>query len=200
MSVQFLANRLWVWCSRLYCLAVGPIYCEDLLSGLQGCLLPLSLLPLFPHFFLWDPSRTFGDGSTVSFAFFLLFKCKEKGDPQRLRSPGLRLDPAWDVSVTYDITAAEQGCNWALWKGTGWKEFFKLAYLFSRLWALAVLKGHLCSYGVELQGNFKSCDTGLNVSYHQIQDKHWWVCPVCRAGSFLGRSTTATGQTARNFP
>lgn len=120
MSVQFLANRLWVWCSRLYCLAVGPIYCEDLLSGLQGCLLPLSLLPLFPHFFLWDPSRTFGDGSTVSFAFFLLFKCKEKGDPQRLRSPGLRLDPAWDVSVTYVITAAEQGCNWALWKDTGW--------------------------------------------------------------------------------
>lgn len=67
----------------------------------------LSLLPLSP-LFLWDLSRTFGDGSTVSFGFFLLFKCKGKGDPKRLRSPGLWLDSIWGVSVTYFIS----GC-WA---------------------------------------------------------------------------------------
>lgn len=55
----------------------------------------------------------------------------------------------------------------------------------------------LMELGVDLQGNVKSRGSGLNMSYHQMQAKHWWTCPVCRAGSFLGRSTTVTGQTDR---
>lgn len=189
MSVWFLVNRLWVWCSTFcsvvvwHSLAAGPVYYEDLLSGLQGCVFCLSLLPLSPHPSLGSEQNFQKWKHRLICETFCSLSVREKmilGDLGVL---------AWDHLV-YGRHTHQWRVSQTCW--------FVVTAL-----ALAVLEDHsaLRELGVELRGNVKSHGSGLNMSYHQMQDKHWWACPVCRAGSFPSPSTTVTGQTdSSGFP
>lgn len=106
MSVWFLVNRLWLWCSTFCSVVVwhspaaGPVYSEDLLSGLQGCVFCLSLLPLSPRPSLGSEQNFQRWKHRLIRETFCSLTCEGKSDPRGLRSPGLRPDPTWCMGDT----------------------------------------------------------------------------------------------------